>query len=243
MIAKAIDRIIGLSEPHIISTPYGNFTDKRLERMPEGRRAREIEVQTLSALVDYVRNIKDQTDNRAGRGYFVHVESPKEVRLLSGLDHDQERECLVYAKAQTPKIPFEQFVEQEKMIISLQTAFARDPSTDLDMVMQFAGTATAGTIKDYSDDGVSQKATVSSGVRGKEDKLVPSPCTLRPIRTFLEVEQPKSPFIFRLRSGSDDTVLAGLFDADGGAWKLDAVYRITAYLREALNGTGVEVIG
>ena len=243
MIAKAIEKIIALSEPHIVETYTQKFTDKRLERIPECTRATEIKVSTLSALVNYIKTVMEMTDMRSFERYFVHVVSPTKVRLLSGLNSDDERECLVLATPQIPKIPFEQFIDSEKMIIILQSAFMRGDDTDLEMIQKFTGTATAGTIKEYSDDGVSQMATVSSGIRGKENKLVPSPCTLRPIRTFIEVEQPDSEFIFRLRTGADDTVLAGLFEADGGAWKITAIQNIVLYLKNALVDTEIEVIG
>ena len=97
------------------------------------------------------------------------------------------------------------------------------------------------TLATICDGQVQLMATVTSGARGKENKLVPSPCILRPIRTFIEVEQPASDFIFRLRTGAEDKVLAGLFEADGGAWKITAMSNIVKYLRETLKG--VEIIG
>ena len=45
------------------------------------------------------------------------------------------------------------------------------------------------------DDGVSQRATVSRGAHGKTDVKVPSPVVLQPYRTFIDIEQPASPFI------------------------------------------------
>ena len=243
MIAKAIEKIIEIAKPHIIDIGTMKFTDKQLERIPEAVRGEPIKVQTLSALITYVEKIMEQADCASKDAYFIHVVGPTEVRLLSKLDYDRKRECLMVAEPQLPRIPFEQFVDTEKMIIILQSTFMRDAETDLDTVKKFVGTATAGTIKDYSDDGVSQMATVTSGARGKENKLVPSPCILRPIRTFIEVEQPASDFIFRLRTGAEDKVLAGLFEADGGAWKIKAMSNIVKYLRDTLKDTEVEIIG
>ena len=75
------------------------------------------------------------------------------------------------------------------------------------------------------------------------DDLVPSPCVLRPYRTFVEVQQPASRFIFRLEQGREQTVNAAIIEADGGAWKLEAVKNIVTYLENALADTGVKVIG
>ena len=84
---------------------------------------------------------------------------------------------------------------------------------------------------------------MKQGARGKVDDIVPNPCRLRPIRTFTEVEQPASLFVFRLEQGSNETVTGALFEADGGAWKLEAMSNIKRYLDEELKETGVKVIG
>ena len=52
----------------------------------------------------------------------------------------------------------------------------------------------------------------------------------QPYRTFLEVEQPASDFLLRLDKGGRPA----LYEADGGAWKLEAKRNIAAYLGEQL---------
>lgn len=83
---------------------------------------------------------------------------------------------------------------------------------------------------------------LKQGVASKAEAIVPSPCVLKPFRTFPEVEQPASKFIFRMRDGMRDTVEAALFEADGGAWKNEARANISTYLCEQLKETGVTVI-
>lgn len=58
----------------------------------------------------------------------------------------------------------------------------------------------------------------------------PNPVTLRPYRTFSEVEQPSSEFIFRINQLAN----MALFEADGGKWRLDAINNIANYLKEEL---------
>jgi len=89
------------------------------------------------------------------------------------------------------------------------------------------------SVKTYGDDGVSQQATVKSGVTSVVDVKVPNPVLLKPFRTFAEAEQPESKFIFRLRK-DDAGVTAALFEADGGAWKVQAIQNIADYLNEHL---------
>lgn len=85
----------------------------------------------------------------------------------------------------------------------------------------------------------SQKVTVKTGVASVSDAVVPNPVTLAPYRTFPEVEQPESKFIFRMKEGPT----AALFEADGGAWRNTAILGIKEYLKEALkDNENIEII-
>lgn len=242
MIAEAIQKIIDMSDPHMVKTESGTYADKKLTRVPSTVRAEPIIVKSLGGFVDYIRDIEID-DTPRDRNYFVLIESEKKVSLVSFLDADMKREYIITAHAEIPSFDFGRFMKTDSMIIQLQAMFDPDPETDLAKIQKFVGTATAGTIKEYSDDGITQQATVKQGPRGKVDEIVPNPCVLRPIRTFTEVKQPMSAFVFRMEQGSNETVNAALFEADGGAWKIKAMENIKAYLKNELEETGVKVIG
>lgn len=53
---------------------------------------------------------------------------------------------------------------------------------------------------------------------------------LTPFRTFSNVEQPASDFLFRIKEGGT----AALFEADGGAWENEARRNIAMFLRTEL---------
>lgn len=108
-----------------------------------------------------------------------------------------------------------------------------DPETDKALLLKFAGTVESGSVSEYGDDGVTQKATVRQGIASKADAIVPNPVRLRPFRTFVEVEQPCSGFIFRMKE-SHGAVSCALFEADGGAWKNAAMRGIKEYLEREL---------
>ena len=80
------------------------------------------------------------------------------------------------------------------------------------------------------DNGVSQEVEARTGVSLKQLVQVKPRVQLRPYRTFLEVEQPESEFILRL----DNDGNVGLFEADGGMWKMQAKASIVAYFEEKL---------
>ena len=89
------------------------------------------------------------------------------------------------------------------------------------------------TVRISGDDGFTQTVTARAGVALVEEVKVPNPVTLRPYRTFMEVEQPPSSFVLRLRSG-DKSPNVSLHEADGGQWKLEAIRAIKAFLAEQL---------
>lgn len=72
----------------------------------------------------------------------------------------------------------------------------------------------------------------ASGTEG--EAVIPNPVTLVAYRTFSQVEQPESLYIFRMQDRNG--IQCALYEADGGAWKIDAMRRIKAYLEAALEG-------
>lgn len=95
------------------------------------------------------------------------------------------------------------------------------------------GNVEAKTTANYGDDGVSQKTTIKQGIASKADVLVPNPVTLVPYRTFLEVKQPDSEFVFRIRDNGGAPAFK-IVEAEGGLWRNLAVISIKEYLMEAL---------
>lgn len=163
---------------------------------------------------------------------LVHVLAPDKIQLISCLDEDRKREVLVTVQANLPRIRLNEFVNQEEFIIMMQTQFVDDSERKL--VTSFAGNVEDKTIANYGDDGITQKATVKTGLASKEEYEVPNPVTLQPYRTFQEIKQIPSEFIFRMKS-SDRGVFCGLFEADGGAWRNAAVDAVAEYLKENLD--------
>jgi hypothetical protein len=231
MIKDAINRILELSYPNIIEVEGKTFADKTLHYVDKGLRATPIEVKTLSSLISY---IKDFMPYETQWKSLLHIVSYREVQLISALDFDRKREVLMVAKAQPPEIMLNRYISNEEMLINVQANFIKDEDTDRAALLKFAGTVTSGSIKEYDDDGVTQKATVKVGVASKIEAIVPSPCLLKPYRTFIEVEQPASQFIFRMREGARGDVESALYESDGGAWKVEAMKNIEKYLRENL---------
>ena len=239
MIKEALQYIVGLSEAKVqdITLADGTvqtYSDKPLHRLQKHIPMvdKAIEMCMLTSLVDYIKgNIDSMSDKM-----IIQVVDPETVVLFSQLNEERYREKMVVVKARIPDFRFDTYMDQENFCINLQSKFIDDPDTDRALILKFAGTMEAGTIAEYGDDGVTQKATVKTGIASKGEAIVPNPVKLRPYRTFLEVEQPASEFIFRVKQNKYDGISCAIFEADGGAWKIAATSSIKDYLQFELSG-------
>lgn len=234
MIQKALEYLVHLGKATVtdVTLPDGTvqtYSDKHLYQLEKNiPLAEKIHMHTLTSLVDY---IKGSIDTMADK-MIIEVVSPEEVNLYSQLNEVRKREHLVTVNARIPDFKFDHFMDKEAFLINLQSKFMN--SADRALLLKFAGTVEAGTVAEYGDDGVSQKATIKTGIASKEEALVPNPVKLRPYRTFLEVEQPVSDFIFRMTEDRNGNILCGIFEADGGAWMMNATKHIREYLQYEL---------
>ena len=159
---------------------------------------------------------------------MVHVESPTKVSVFDALDLDNSRQTYVVAKAMLPQIQFERFLESEKFNIMLQSCFV--PNAHRELVLKVIGSIVEDATVQTKDDGVTQSVTAKTGVATVGNEKVPNPVLLKPFRTFVEVPQPESEFVLRVRKGPE----AALFEADGAAWELNAMQNIKDYLQAEL---------
>lgn len=230
MTREALQYVVGLSEANILTINGDTYTDKQVHRIDNNLRAAAIEMNTLSSLVDYAKAFADEMSDQM----LVQVVSPTEVKLISCLDADRKRECLVNVSAMIPEFAYGRYMDHESFIIALQSKFI--DNDDRALLLRFAGTVKDESVAQYGDDGVTQTATVKTGITSVEKAIVPNPVILRPYRTFVEVEQPDSAFVFRMRQSEGRGVECAIFEADGGAWKNEAMRNIKSYLALSMEG-------
>ncbi|KRK40830.1 hypothetical protein [Loigolactobacillus bifermentans] len=199
---------------------YGEW--KRIRAISPAEEA--LAVHTLTGLVDYIKTNADRRDKKL----TIHVKSETQVLLLSPLDDYGTREVLVDAKPILPAFTYGKFYGSEELNIKLQAGFI--DSEDRSVILRVIGNLRDEDVRNYTDDGVSQAVEVKSGIASAADAAVPNPVTLEPYRTFVEIEQPESQFIFRMQKGG----MAGLFESDGGMWRNEAIARISDYLADKL---------
>lgn len=228
MTRDALQYVVGLKTAEVLDINGERYVDKDVYRVENELRASAIQMNTLTSLVDY---LKSGVDTMAEK-MLVQVVTPTKVRVLSMLDADRKREELVDVEAMIPDFEYGRYMGNERFIIALQSKFI--DNDDRALLLKFSGTVKDESIAEYGDDGVTQKATVKTGITSVGDAIVPNPVKLQPFRTFIEVTQPESAFVFRMRQADGRGVECAIFEADGGAWKNAAMKSIKEYLQNEL---------
>lgn len=201
-----------------------------------GPTAAVLVVSTLGALRDYI------VANRDGISLetcVVHVATPRLVNVDGPLQiRARDRERYVQAQALDLADGFiGKFSSVEDFIIGLQARFAETP--DRQAVLRLLSNISHETVKTSTDNGITQTVTAKMGIVKVGDVDVPNPVQLQPYRTFREITQPASSFVLRVNGNRTTNGLpeVGLFEADGGAWRLSATEGVRGWLAHELPST------
>ena len=187
-----------------------------------------LQVSTLSSVVDFISNAVDASESENDQ-LLLEVLSPSRVVLESVLDKYGRRKQLITAKLSNEPFEFGRWFNREDLNIALQSQFVANE--DQAVLLRFIGNYKESQEQIATDDGTTQVASVRTGAASVDNVKVPNPATLAPYRTFAEIEQPKSQFVFRMGEGMQ----GALFEADGGAWKNVAIKSIKEYFADKLS--------
>lgn len=164
--------------------------------------------------------------------FLIHVADEKTVKLVGKITDNYGRRQTLVTATPVEFVPFKfgQWIPQEEFIIGVSALFANGgDGNDKDYVLRIASTLTSEAVGTSEDNGFAQKATVKAGLKVQEIEVLKPQVTLAPFRTFPEVGQPMSAFVFRARQSQNGPLLM-LVEADGGKWKLDAINEVRRYL-------------
>jgi hypothetical protein len=197
-----------------------------------------LELNFIDSLITYLQKATDSLCKE--NALIIEIKSPTEIALHTEIVGDfNERFTLVNCIALIDPSPWGRFIDPDNFIIMAQSRFVE--TEDLAKVRAIVGNVRSDEVLQFSDDGISQQVTAKSGIARVENVVLPPRVTLAPYRTFIEIEQPESEFIFRAKK-SDGLPLFALFEADGGAWRIEAMKRIKAYLENQLKEVGNVVV-
>lgn len=225
MLKEVFKYVVGLSEKELLEVDGQTFSTGQLD-LVESATADTLTINTLSGLVDYIQSDMDKTEEY--NPLLIQVVSPTMVKLYSQLNSNKKRDLLVQASARIPEFQFDRFHDAENFNIKMQSCFV--DHEDRAIVLKVVGNIKSDEVKTYGDDGVSQTVTAKTGIASVENVIVPNPVVLQPYRTFQQVAQPASSFVFRMKEGPS----AALYEADGGAWETEAMKNIAEYLKKEL---------
>lgn len=224
MLAKFIDKLLDVATPKTYNVGEKTYSNEVLyEVKPLKEEPQLYTVYTLGSIVKIIRaELKRHT-----APLFVNVINERTVEVVGTYNDDYSRYSLYVAKSDVPG--FNQgFREIEKAIIELRSLFV--PSEGTAYVLDLLSRIGKNDSIQVSDNGVTQTVETSQGVALKAAEKINPRVTLRPFRTFLEVEQPESDYLLRV----DAEKGIGLFEADGGVWKLEAKRNISDYFKREL---------
>jgi len=191
-------------------------------------------VSNLTSLLEYV-NEWSSKDIGSDMPLLIHVVSPTQVNVWLPLDPTfYQRHCILKADGNLRWDLSGRWMDPESFIISLRSLFVQDEVTE--QILKLVSNIEDSKVLISSDDGISQTVNAKVGIIRKDNIVIPPIVSLRPYRTFIEIEQPKSDFMFRMQSGvkegSPPSIMLG--GIDGGAWENQAMASIKQYLKDRL---------
>ena len=189
------------------------------------RRPELIHCRSLAGFVDY---LYGNHDNFSSKDITILVQNTEEVIAYDKVTGAKVMRTPVIKADMVDfsKMTLNRDMYQEDAIIQLQTRCVRTPAVEK-LIHAVSGLSYAESVKS-TDDGVKNDINMTSQMQynnGKPDSIV----TIRPYRTFPEVEQPESQFLVRIgHDGTTPTIR--LVETDGGMWKIEALNNIKAHL-------------
>ena len=234
MDSLTISKIVELARPETVTVNGLQYSTSLLNLMapPE---AKAFNVTTLDGFVNLLEAGVDTFDPAT---CIIHVKGIGEVSLISRIATNYGKRKLFISAGILVGLTnfpyFNQYGPQEEFVIGLQSHF--QPTDGRDALIKLASHIDLKDSVQLSDTGRSQEVTIQKGVAFKDTVETKERISLKPYRTFRELDQPASDFIFRVKAQGG----FALFEADGGAWKIDAINAIASWLTNRIKTSTVE---
>lgn len=227
MLKAMIEKIEKMAGPKVYHIGEEDFASQQLVRVePKKDFPRSINLTGLDSVCKMVRN--EAADLFPDDQILIQVEDYLTVKVFTTLDGEMDRYSLYICEADTPRVRSNGFMTHEEAVVQLRSLYI--PNEDLTYLLKLLSGISTESKVTSNDNGVSQTVEAKSGVALTASVEVRPYVNLQPFRTFLEVNQPESMFLLRVKEGGN----VGLFEADGGVWKLEATRNIAGYFEEHL---------
>lgn len=228
MFKAAIEKIVSIAAPATYEVDGRTYSSNRLYLVEEDKkRPVSIEVNGLDSICKLVENEIEACES-LGRKVYIQAETHNRVSVFTTYDEEFKRSKLYTCKADVPAVTTDCYMDYERAVIELRSLYIPNEGSQylLDLISSISKESKVTT----NDNGVTQQVEAKSGVALREQVTVKPRVSLQPFRTFLEIAQPESEFLLRINQNGQ----VGLFQADGGVWKLEAKRGIAAYFEERM---------
>lgn len=152
-----------------------------------------------------------------------------------------EMDQIIKAYPLMPDLGLDRRQSVEELIIKLSTAFVETENTTK-FINSISNLRMVEEVE-FNDDGIGQTVTAKKGAQLNQKYTIQPIVKLKPIRSYVEIEQVESKFLFRVNQNGNVT----LYEADGGQWRYEVQKRIVEYLKtsltELIRENKVKIIG
>jgi len=238
---SVIEKIVELRDEGATKEIDGlTFSRQHMNPIYFAPRPEPIGICTLTGLIDY---LEKNVDSVQKPDLMLHIVDTKTVKLISklcGLDRQRDGFATARVDEKLQEYPFGKYMVVEEFVIRLRSMFKS--TLDLEKVIAYTSKLSSGTIIETLDDGISQSATIRTGVSGavKKNETAPIIVNLKPFRTFRDLDQVESEFLFRIQTDEDGkNPSCALFEADGGKWRSVTIQAIKAWLAEKISDIAI----
>jgi hypothetical protein len=231
MLKEAIEKIVELAHPKTYEIGGRTFYDDGstlTEYRPKVILPGETKLTSLDALVTMVKTEALKTQKPP---LYIQVDRFNHVSCFTqpaDEAHEFFRTALYSVDAIDVPGFRTGFMSHEQAMIALRCDF--QTSDDLAYLLNLLSRIDVSGGVTSSDNGVTQQVETQKGIALKEYENIRPTVNLKPYRTFQEVDQPETAFLCRV----NDKCEIGLFEADGGMWKLQARENVKDFLKQQL---------
>lgn len=233
MIKAAIEKIQEMARPIFREVDGRTFFVNGAGDAGEIRPTLDLkEVLNLSSLDALVKMIKTEAMKRYNAPLYITIPDHMTVQCFSQPDTEIRNIRETHYLANATDVPgWGEKVTMgfEEAQIALRTRFQE--TSDKTYALKLLTEISTGAKVTFNDNGIATTVVTKKGIDLQGTDTIRPIITLRPYRTFQEVEQPESQFLIRV---SDRGIT--FVEADGGMWKLAARETIKAHLETALTG-------
>jgi hypothetical protein len=225
---EAMDYFLDKTEQKIFKINNREYTSEQL--MPiQDPTPTPLAINTLTGIENWL-EIEEHDDLIMNDSIMIHVNSYKNVRILSWLQENwQDRHFFLDVTFEKEEeFQFNWYMDIEKFIIEARCHF--EPTPELNSIINYVSNIRDEKVSTAKDNGIAQEVITENKIGRLEKTTINPIMPLKPYRTFLEIEQPTSLFLLRLKKVEKSLPEAALFKCDPGLWKLEAIERIKNYI-------------